>query len=192
MSAWEEMTERERAYHQQVEAIAIRTGVEPISDFTPVDAVAAMEAAGAVDAMFREMLREQLEEGMTEEEALECALREIKTKAAANGWRAFARHVFRDGWDPATVMRRLYAVVIETAPELCPMKIAELATLLGETRSATDGRQMKMFRDTAVRGRHRKRSQSVERMRQSATGNSNRRNGEKKRRVLAIGEKGKG
>lgn len=190
MSAWEEMTEKVTAFQQQVQAIALRTGVEPVTGLTAVDAVAAIEEAANGECLFRDWMSKHLEEGMDVNEALARALRQVKLEAAERGFRAYARHVFQDGWDPSTVMRRMYATVTQTAPELCPATIAEQASLFGETRSATDGRQRKMFRPTGVRGRHQKKEGSVERMRRSARGNTNRRNGEKKRRVLAMGAKG--
>lgn len=168
-TAWEQQTEAlVRRCYEQLDAVCVRAGAEPREDETPLDIVAAIEEGGAEDEV-----AEALREGRTE------------------GVRLALEFVFQDGCDPAVVMRRLYATVSQLAPELIHgMTFAEQAEMFGETRSAVSGRIRRLFKDTAVRGRNQKRQSAVERMREAQRGNSNRKNGEKKRRVLEFGERG--
>lgn len=191
-SAWDWQTDPlKAAAAEQLATVRLRNGGEAHTGWTPADAVAAMEGEATAERLLsrlREELADALDGAVDEEEAMQGALLRVEKQGRAKGFRACLRWLFQEGYEPGTVTRRAFHTVQELCPELVGgMSVAEMSTLFAETRSATDGRQMKMFRETSIMGRHRKRQSSVEKMRQSQKGNGNRRNGEKKRRVLSIG-----
>ncbi|MGB0991715.1 MAG: hypothetical protein ACPG32_04510 [Akkermansiaceae bacterium] len=163
-SPWEAQSDpRAQRVNDALRPVVARTGIDAVNGITPLMEVVAAEGSACDDEDFEAGRWEGRIEGLREALFL----------------------IFEDGYHPGLSMRRLYALAARIAPEtIACMSAADLGSMFGETRAAFDNRMNKMFEGTGVRGRDQKRMGSVEKMRESAGGNDNRANGEKKKRIL--------
>lgn len=169
-SAWDAQSDpRLERVNDALRPVVARTGIDAVHGVTPLMEVAMLEEA----------------EALTEDDAYEEGLVEGHRLGAVDGMRETLRIIFKDGYHPGLAARRLYCLAQRMAPELiAEMSLADLGSMFGETRQAFEARMDKVFGDSGVRGRDQKRKGAAERMAAAQMGNTNRKQGELKKRIL--------
>ncbi len=179
--AWDAQVDSQiKRAEEAIGSVVARSGVGAIDYCSPLRNIEELEREQEeARAMAKGLRSDQIED-------VQAALDAMKTMARLKGMDQMLADLFVDGWHPAMVMRRLYGFVIQRRPDLVHgMNRADAASMFGETRAAFQERMRLMFMGrSGMRSRTQKMGISVERMRESARGNHNRKNGAKKKLIL--------
>jgi hypothetical protein len=144
--------------HKVIRANAVRHGWEAVQDRTPLDELIGGEPVDPADQ----------EEEKNEDE----------TRARQEHFHGLLRWIFGDGPHPVKVMRRLFLLTYQFAPEYLGYPTqADLGMLLGDKKQHQNYRLRVLFRGMA-RSRSQKREGSSKTFSRAQEGNTSRRKGE--------------